>query len=179
MARVWRNTRRSLPDSITKDPDRNDGTLAITQFAAWIANADTKSGFLSTGLTALSAVVTSRIRQAIHSFPVEGTREWVAVILLGISTILVLISALNLISALTPRTPAPKSFTRYAFPALASKPEGFVPDLNFDQQRNESWTQARALSIIALAKFKHFRRGLHSFCGAILAVGTSFIVSPY
>ncbi|MBO4164404.1 hypothetical protein [Micromonospora antibiotica] len=157
-------------------PDRNDGISAISFYGNWIIDADTKIGFLATGLTALGAAGFVQLRKFIESAPFDGWRDLFA----GFMTLMALagiaVGAVFLVAALTPRTAAPVGFSRYAYPSLATQPPGFVPALDADKQREEAWIQARALSLIAMKKFTFFRRGLYAFVVSAPTLGIAAIL---
>ncbi|MFI2667727.1 hypothetical protein [Micromonospora carbonacea] len=164
------------PDVPTAQPDRNDGIAAITFYGNWIANADTKIGFLAAGLTVLGAAAFGQLRKFIASAPSAGWRDLFAGILLLLALTGIATCAVFLVSALAPRTGAPFAFSRYAFPSLATQPAGFAPDLDADKQREEAWVQARALSLIAINKFTFFRRGLFAFSASAPLLGVATIL---
>ncbi|MBM0224502.1 hypothetical protein [Micromonospora sp. ATA51] len=157
-------------------PDRNDGISAIAFYGNWIINADTKIGFLATGLTALGAAGVAQLRKFIESAPFDGWHDFFAGLLVLLALAGIAVGAVFLVSALTPRTAAPAGFSRYAYPSLATQPPGFVPALDADQQREEAWIQARALSVIAMKKLTFFRRGLYAFAVSAPTLGIAAIL---
>lgn len=167
--------RRRVSDS-PPEPDRNDGLSAITYYGSWIVNADTKSGFLATGLTVLGAAAFSQLRRYIAGAPFDGWRDIFAGACMLVALVGIGVCAFFLLSALAPRTAPPVKFTRYAFPSLANRPAGYVPELDATKQREEAWIQAHALSLIALKKFTHFRRGLYTFGATAPLLGVATIL---
>ncbi|WP_433265699.1 hypothetical protein ACQPWR_00885 [Micromonospora vinacea] len=159
------------------EPDRNDGISAITFYGNWIVNADTKTGFLATGLTVLGAAAFTQLRRFISTAPFSGWRDLFAGLLVSVALAGIASGAVFVVSAIIPRTGAPAGFSRYAYPSLAIQPQGFVPALDAEEQRKEAWVQARALSLIAIKKFTYFRRGLFAFVlsAPILGIATILI----
>jgi hypothetical protein len=167
---------RRPPSTSPIQPDRNDGISAITFYGNWIANADTKIGFLATGLTVLGAAAFGQLRKFIDSAPFDGWRDLIAgtcilVALAGITT-----GAVFLFSAIIPRTEPSAGFSRYAYPSLALQQQGFIPELDAEKQREEAWIQARALSLIAKKKYTFFRRGLFAFSASAPILGVAAIL---
>ncbi|GAA4473535.1 hypothetical protein [Phytohabitans houttuyneae] len=157
----------------TPQPDRADGLSAITFYGSWIVNADTKSGFLSAGLTVLGAAAFAQLSAFLAGTPSAGWRDLFAGVFLAAALVGIGAGAFFLVSALNPRTAPPTTFSRYAFPSLAAQPAGFVPPLDADQQRAEAWTQARSLALIAATKYTFFRRGLYAFFASAPALGVA------
>ncbi|MGW5050706.1 hypothetical protein [Actinokineospora sp. NPDC004072] len=160
------------------EPDRNDGTLVVTQIAGWIVNADTKSGFLATGVIAVGAADFVQLRTHFRELPPRDLFHWLSFSSIAVSTLLLLGAATYLVLALTPKLELPVRFSRYAFPSLVGAGDGFVPELDMEKQREESWFQARALALIAKAKFAYFTRGLRLFVFATLTLGVAYLAAP-
>ncbi len=156
-------------------PDHGDGRDAITYFAGWIGNADTKSGLLATGLTVLGVTSAQRAHDILHATP-AGWRGVVAASCVLLSLLGIAVSAVYLTLALAPRTSPPPAFSRYAFPAIAQREPGFVPDLDGTQQRAEAWIQAHALATVALTKYRCFRRGLYTFAAGAVFFGVGVLL---
>jgi hypothetical protein len=163
--------------SVGGHSEQVDGVTAVIFYQSCIANADTKIGFVSTGLTVLGAATFTQLRKFVWNVHIIGWRDVVAGILLIIAVAAVTLGSIYVVSALNPRVKAPIEFSRYAFPVISRQPPGFTPVLDPGQQRKEAWIEARALAIIAMRKFLLFQRGLYLFCTAAPALGIAVIVA--
>jgi hypothetical protein len=159
-----------------EDADYGDGLAAMNHVASWIANADSKNGFLATGLTLLATTTVVRLRQLLQQLPIDGLREIFGVGLSMLALIFAIFAAVNLMVALVPRTKKTSDNSRFAFPNLSQLPYDYVPVLDIRQQRIDAWRQAVALSKIAMRKVKAFRRALYSFVISAILLAASYTV---
>ncbi|MFI6099368.1 Pycsar system effector family protein [Lentzea sp. NPDC051213] len=133
--------------------DHEQVQLAITQFSAWVSNADTKAGLLATATTLLGGGLASQRTVIRGAFPPTTTMAWVRVIAIGLSVLAVVVAVAALVVALRPRA-RKHGFSRYSWPVVAS--------VSLEQYRArvcrapgaEGWRTAHDLARIARAKFR-------------------------
>jgi hypothetical protein len=152
----WRSRQKRSADtsSVTED-----AYFAISHFAVWINNADTKAGFLLAAWTVLVGALSASADRIQRAVPVVGARSLASMIFLCGTAAGLLATAYLLVSALSPRLPAP-GFSRFAFPNVADAELSELRDSRTSTAREEAWRQARQLAQIALAKFTAIRRAV-------------------
>lgn len=140
---------------------------AITEFGAWIKNADTKATVLAAGFGAVSTITASRTA-AVMNVIFDGTEGWrIAVAVVAVAfAVAAVVTLWFLVSALVPRRDVSGGRNAFAWPSVAT----FTPD---DDTFNAAsapmaWEQARALARIAEAKFAAFQSALYSFVAVVV-----------
>lgn len=155
---------------------------AVTEFGAWIKNADTKATVLAAGFGAVSTITAGRA-SAVLAVISDGTEGWrTAVAVIAVAFVVASISTLwFLIKALAPRRKISGGRNAFAWPSVAAS---FTPDdETFDAASSAmAWRQAHALAYIAREKFAAFESALFSFvavivCGALI-VGVASDAAP-
>lgn len=140
---------------------------ALTEFGAWIKNADTKATVLAAGFGAVATITASRtaaVLTAIFGGP-EGWRIAVAVIAVAF-VVAAVVTLWFLVSALVPRRDVSGGRNAFAWPSVAH----FTPDDDTFKAASASmaWEQARTLARIAEAKFAAFQSALYSFVAVVV-----------
>lgn len=153
-----------------KDDDLEDALAAIEQFRHWIANTDTKAGFLVASVSVLLGALTGQRGTLDRHLPPDGALDWVGVGLLAASGLATLLAAFVVARVLLPRIVTTK-FSRYSWPSVAAVDVDKLVRLGPDGRRREAWTTAKALADIARTKIVLLRLGVRLFLtGAALLV---------
>lgn len=162
-----------VPASVSAD----DARFAITAFAGWITNADTKTGLLAAAVTVLTSTVVSQSDRAIALLPPQGVRQVAAVVAIVACLAALAVTAFWLLRALLPRT-TNAGFSRYSWPAVAALSPRELVAMTAIEDRAEAWLQAHTLARIAQAKFGNFAHALRWFTAAVVLLIAWAILAP-
>lgn len=139
----------------------------IGGFGQSIQSADVKSGMLGALLGLMLAGVTGDLSMVRATLDMAGPGQHLGSALLAAFVISLVVAEVCLGLTQVPRLACPPTVRRLSFPALAHNTvlQGGVDAL---QLRDEAWCQARALALIAFAKFRYLQVGM--IAGGICAI---------
>lgn len=170
---MWRQQRSDKALAI--GPDTEDPLAAIDQFRHWIANADTKAGFLVASITVLISAVAGQRNEIAENFPPTRVTEWIGLGLLSVGALSAFAAALLAARCLTPKVKR-TAFTRYSWPLVARAEIDYLVALPAESRRREAWITAKALAQIAESKYGLLQWGIRAFFISALSIVAALTV---
>jgi hypothetical protein len=154
-----------------------DVRFAVTQFSAWVTNADTKAGLGLAGVALLvNGMVAVRPLFA-RNLPPATVRTWCFVTTYTMTTACVLITVGCLTLALLPRIDTQR-FSRYSWPLVSRATEQELFALSPKTERIEGWHAAHALAQIARRKFRYLGFASYTLAAAISLFLLCILLAP-
>lgn len=140
----------------------------INAFAGWVANVDTKIATLSTAQLLLALFMASQ--RLSLAWPANSPLTTIALVAQAIFVISFLVTVRHVGAALRPRLSTGPELNHFVFPSVARATTEVLGKESTDSLIRQAWGQAHALSVIAVARYRHFSKAL-SWAGlGVLAV---------
>ncbi|WP_204072741.1 Pycsar system effector family protein [Planotetraspora phitsanulokensis] len=138
------------------EPDSADAHFAISQFSAWIMNADTKAGVLAAALAILINGLLGQKIAITALLPPRNVAAWLPLTALTGSAICIIAASMHLILAVRPKI-RQDEFSRYSWPSVSKSTISQLVSRGTDTDREEAWKTAHTLASIAEIKFRRLR----------------------
>lgn len=148
---------------------------AVKAFSGWVMNVDTKLGTLSTAQVVLALFMAAQPLS--RTWPADSPLSKIALASVIIFTISFLATVRHLGGALYPRVSTGSKLNHFVFPSVARANVGALGDEPTDCLIRQAWAQAHALSVIAVARYRHFSRALIWSGVSVLSVVVWLIVA--
>lgn len=130
----------------------------VDAFAGWVTNVDTKIATLAAGDVALALFVVTQGFSDV--WPVRSALARVALVALAAFAVSSLAIARHLGAAMRPRLSGGPDPNHFAFPSVAGMNPASLGDDAASALLEQAWRQVHVLSVIAVARYRHFSRAL-------------------
>ncbi|MCP2260895.1 hypothetical protein LX15_004615 [Streptoalloteichus tenebrarius] len=154
-----------------------DARFAMTHFASWIGNADTKAGLLAAATTVLAGAVVGQRAAVVAALTRPTGWRVVALVGLGLSVVGVVVTTLFLIRAVAPRV-RQDGFSRYSWPTVADTSLSGLMATDPEGDRREAWLSALTLARIVRRKYANLRCAFVSWLISVTGLTVWLIIAP-
>lgn len=130
----------------------------INAFSGWVINADTKIATLSTAQVLLALFMAAQPLSL--KLSADSPLRKMALVALLIFAISFLAAVRHLGAALRPHLYAGPDLNHFVFPSVARVKADSLGRVPMNLLVHQAWTQAHALSVIAVIRYRHFSKAL-------------------
>jgi hypothetical protein len=154
-------------DRLPPDQQLKIALETINAFAGWVVNADTKIATLSTAQVLLAVFMATQPLDI--AWPANSPTRMLALVALIAFVASTMTAVRHLGAALRPRMLTGTSLNHFVFPSVARVSPDQLGKASPEALIGQAWAQVHALSVIAVARYRHFSRALTWAC---LSVGS-------